>query len=59
MFDIDQPPLGKKKENYRRSLWDTAHFFFHVENRLGIFHFACTNRLGEEAAKAHLGNKNL
>ena len=43
----------------------TLHFFFlfHVENRLGIFHFAYGNQLREKATKslvvAHRGNENL
>ena len=40
MFDIDHPPLVKKKTIVE--VCRALHiFFFHVENRLGIIHFAC------------------
>ena len=55
MFDIDHPPFVKIIPIVE--VCRTLHiFFFHVENRLGIFHFVYTNRLGGKAEKAHRGN---
>ena len=56
MFDIDHPPLVKKYLS-QNSVGHCA--FFHVENGLGIFRFAYTNRLGEKAWKADRRNENL